>query len=84
MAQVEIHLSEDVLAALGVGFDQLETELLETAAVKWYEVGRISREIALLIAGVNDCDLQGLTSSVNRPRMPNGAVGPPRVSFESN
>jgi uncharacterized protein (DUF433 family) len=84
MAQVEINLSEDVLAALGVGLDQLRTELLETAAVKWYEVGRVSREVAALIAGVNECDLPPLISTVNRPRTPNDVVGPPRISFEAN
>ena len=84
MAQVEINLSEDALAALGVGSDQLSTELLETAAVKWYEIGRISREVAALTAGVNECDFPSLISTVNRPRTPNDVVGPPRVFFETN
>lgn len=84
MAQVEIDFPEDVFAALDVGFDQLGTELLETAAVKWYEVGRVSREVAARIAGVTECDLPPLISSVNRPRTPNEAVGPSRVSFEAN
>jgi len=84
MAQMEVNLSEDVLAAIGVGFDQLKTELLETAAVKWYEVGRVSHEVAALIAGVNECDLPSLISAVNRPRTPYEVVGPPRISFELN
>jgi uncharacterized protein (DUF433 family) len=84
MAHVEIDLPEDVLAALDVGFDQLGAELLETAAVKWYEVGRVGREIAARIAGVSECDLPPLISSVNRPRTPNEAVRPSRVSFEVN
>lgn len=84
MAQVEIDLPEDVFAALGVGFGELGTELLETAAVKWYEVGRVSREVAARIAGVAECDLPPLTSSVNRSRTSNEVVGPSRVSFEMN
>jgi Uncharacterised protein family (UPF0175) len=60
MAQVEIDLPEDVFSTLGVGFDQLGTELLETAAVKWYEVGRVSREIAARIAGISECDFLSL------------------------
>jgi uncharacterized protein (DUF433 family) len=84
MAQVEIDMPEDVFAALGVGFDQLGTEPLETAAVKWHEVGRVSRDAAALIAGINECDLLPLISSVNRPRTPNEVVGPPRVCFEAN
>jgi uncharacterized protein (DUF433 family) len=83
MAQVEINLPEDVFAALGVGFDQLGTELLETAAVKWYEVGRVSRDVAALIAGVSEGDLPPLISTVNRPRTPNDDIGPPRVGFEA-
>jgi len=63
MAQVEISLSEDVLTALGVGFDQLGAELLETAAVKWYEVGRVTGEVAALVAGINECDLVPLIST---------------------
>jgi uncharacterized protein (DUF433 family) len=84
MAQMKINLSEDVLAAIGIGFDQIGAELLETAAVKWYEVGRVSREVAALIAQVNEWDLPSLISNVNRPRTPNDAVGPPRISFEAN
>jgi predicted HTH domain antitoxin len=53
MKRVEIDLPDETFAALGRESAELATELRAAAAAKWYEVGRVSQEVAAQIAGVS-------------------------------
>jgi hypothetical protein len=50
---VEIYLPDETFARLGRESAELAAELRAAAAAKWYEVGRISQEVAAQIAGVS-------------------------------
>jgi predicted HTH domain antitoxin len=53
MKRVEIDLPDATFAGLGRESADLAAELRVAAAVKWYEVGRVSQEVAAQIAGVS-------------------------------
>jgi predicted HTH domain antitoxin len=52
MKRVEIDLPDETFAGLDREPAELATEL-RAAAAKWYEVGRVSQEVAAQIAGVS-------------------------------
>ena len=51
--KLEIDVPEDMAAILGAASEQLSAEFRLAAAVKWYELGRISQGRAAEIAGVS-------------------------------
>lgn len=51
--QIELELPEDVFSALKEDPENFAKELRLAAAVKWYEIGRISQEKAAEIAGLS-------------------------------
>jgi predicted HTH domain antitoxin len=53
MKRVEIDLPDETFAALDRESAELAAELRAAAAVKLYEVGRVSQEVAAQIAGVS-------------------------------
>jgi predicted HTH domain antitoxin len=53
MTRLEIDLPDDTFAGLDRESAELATELRAAAAAKWYEVGRVSQEVAAQIAGVS-------------------------------
>ncbi len=53
MKRVEIELPDETFAGLDRETAELAAELRAAAATKWYEVGRISQEVASQIAGVS-------------------------------
>ena len=53
MKRVEIDLPDETFAGLDRESAELATELRAAAAAKWYEVGRVSQEVAAQIAGVS-------------------------------
>jgi hypothetical protein len=61
MKRVEIDLPDETFAALGREPAELATEL-RAAAAKWYEVGRVSQEVAAQIAGVSRSEFVSVLS----------------------
>lgn len=53
MTDVVLQLPEEALAALNADPDEFGQEMRVAAAVKWYEVGRVSQERAAEIAGLS-------------------------------
>lgn len=53
MKRVEIDLPDGTFAGLDRESSELASELRAAAAAKWYEVGRVSQEVASQIAGVS-------------------------------
>src|SRR5216683_5535369 len=53
MKRVQIDLPDETFAGLDRESAELATELRAAAAAKWYEVGRVSQEVAAQIAGVS-------------------------------
>lgn len=53
MRTVEIQLTDQAFAGLDRESAELAAELRAAAAVKWYELGRVSQEAAAEIAGVS-------------------------------
>ncbi len=53
MQALRIDVDDDVLLALQRTPEQFAGELRLAAAVKWYEMGRVSQEKAAQIAGLN-------------------------------
>ena len=52
MKTVEIQLPDGAFAGLDQDSTQLGVEIRLAAAVKWYEIGRVSQEMAAEVAGV--------------------------------
>jgi len=52
MKTVEIQLSDEAVLGLDRDLSELAGELRVAAAVKWYEIGRISQEVAAEVAGM--------------------------------
>jgi predicted HTH domain antitoxin len=53
MKRVEINLPDETFAGLDRESAELAAEFRAAAAAKWYEVGRVSQELATQIAGVS-------------------------------
>ncbi len=53
MKRVEIDLPDEAFAGLDRESSELAAEFRAAAAAKWYEVGRVSQEVAAQIAGVS-------------------------------
>jgi predicted HTH domain antitoxin len=62
MKRVEIDLPDETFAGLDREFAELAAELRAAAAAKWYEVGRVSQEVAAQIAGVSRSEFLTLLS----------------------
>ncbi len=58
MKRVEIDLPDETFA----GLDRESAELRAAAAAKWYEVGRVSQEVAAQIAGVSRSEFVSVLS----------------------
>ncbi len=64
MQTVEISLTDHALAGLDCEPEALAGELRVAAAVKWYEIGRVSQEVAAEIADVSRVEFVVLLSSL--------------------
>jgi predicted HTH domain antitoxin len=64
MKRVEIDLPDETFAGLDRESTELAVELRAAAAVKWYEVGRVSQEVASQIAGVSRSEFLSVLSSL--------------------
>ena len=53
MKTVEIQLSDQAFLGLDRELAELAGELRRAAAAKWYEVGRLSQEVAAEVAGMS-------------------------------
>jgi hypothetical protein len=62
MKTVEIQLPDRTFAGLDCDPAALSVELRAAAAVKWYEIGRVSQEVAAEIAGVSRAEFVFLLS----------------------
>ena len=62
MKRVEIDLPDETFAGLDRESAELATELRAAAAAKWYEVGRVSQEVAAQIAGVSRSEFVSVLS----------------------
>lgn len=56
MATLNIEVSDQVFAALRYDPEQFTQEMRLAAAATWYEQGKISQELAAIIAGLNRTD----------------------------
>lgn len=50
---LEIHMADEVFLAMQEDVESLGSELRLAAAVKWYELGRLSQEKAAQVAGLS-------------------------------
>ena len=57
MSTLELHIPDDTTSLLEVSNDGLGRELLLLAAIKLYEIGRISSGQAARLAGISRIDL---------------------------
>jgi hypothetical protein len=62
MKRVEIDLPDETFAGLDRESTELAAEFRAAAAAKWYEVGRVSQEVAAQIAGVSRSEFLTLLS----------------------
>ena len=62
MKRVEIDLPDETFAGLDRELAELATEFRAAAAAKWYEVGRVSQEVAAQIAGVSRSEFVSVLS----------------------
>jgi predicted HTH domain antitoxin len=62
MKRVEIDLPDETFAGLDRELAELASELRAAAAAKWYEVGRVSQEVAAQIAGVSRSEFVSVLS----------------------
>ena len=62
MKRVEIDLPDETYAGLNRESAELAAELRAAAAAKWYEVGRVSQEVAAQIAGVSRSEFVSVLS----------------------
>lgn len=65
MLTVKIDLPEGAFSALHSDPSEMSFELRKAAAVKWYEMGRISQEKAAEIAGLSRSQFLQLLSQFN-------------------
>jgi predicted HTH domain antitoxin len=52
MSEIRLHVPDETLAALEVTPEQLASELRLAAAIKLYELGRLSSGAAAILAGI--------------------------------
>jgi predicted HTH domain antitoxin len=64
MKRVEIDLSDETFAGLDLESAELAGELRAAAAAKWYEIGRVSQEVASQIAGVSRSEFLAVLSQL--------------------
>jgi predicted HTH domain antitoxin len=64
MKRVEIDLPDATFAGLDRESSELASELRAAAAAKWYEVGRVSQEVASQIAGVSRSEFLTILSQL--------------------
>jgi predicted HTH domain antitoxin len=64
MKRIEIELSDETFAGLDRESAVLAAEFCAAAAAKWYEVGRVSQEVAAEIAGVSRSEFLTLLSKL--------------------
>lgn len=64
MKRLEIDLPEATFAGLDRESSELASELRAAAAAKWYEVGRVSQEVASQIAGVTRSEFLTILSQL--------------------
>jgi predicted HTH domain antitoxin len=64
MKTVEINLPDRAVAGLDCDPAELAAELRVAAAVKWYEIGRVSQEVAAELAGVSRAEFVSLLSTM--------------------
>ena len=64
MKRVEIDLPEATFVGLDRESSELASELRAAAAAKWYEVGRVSQEVASQIAGVSRSEFLTILSQL--------------------
>lgn len=62
MTTLQIQLSDETVAGLDREPAELAAELRAAAAMKWYELGRISQEVGADIAGVSRSEFVTLLS----------------------
>lgn len=67
MKRVEIDLPDETFAGLDREPAELATELRAATAAKWYEVGRVSQEVAAQIAGVSRGEFVSVLSRLQAP-----------------
>ena len=65
MKRGEINLPDETFAGLDRDSAQLAADLRAAAAAKWYEVGRVSQEVAAQIAGVSRSEFISILSDLN-------------------
>ena len=53
MKRIEIDLPDEAFAGLDCESGELAANFFAAAAAKWYELGRVSQEVAAQIAGVS-------------------------------
>ena len=63
MTTLEIQIPDQTVAGLSREPEELAAELRIAAAVKWYELGRVSQEVAAEVAGLSRSDF---VSRLNR------------------
>jgi predicted HTH domain antitoxin len=64
MKRAEIDLLDATFASLNRESAELAAELRAAAAAKWYEVGRVSQEVASQIAGVSRSEFLTILSQL--------------------
>jgi predicted HTH domain antitoxin len=62
MKRLEIDLPDETFAGLDRESAELAAEIRAAAAAKWYEVGRVSQEVAAQIAGVSRSEFLAILS----------------------
>jgi predicted HTH domain antitoxin len=62
MKRLEINIPDETFAGLDRDSAQLASDLSAAAAAKWYEVGRVSQEVAAQIAGVSRSEFVSVLS----------------------
>lgn len=64
MKTLEIKLPDETVAGLDREPGELAADLRAAAAVKWYELGRVSQEVGAEIAGMSRSEFVTLLSSM--------------------
>jgi predicted HTH domain antitoxin len=62
---LEIQLPDQTVAGLDREPEELASDLRMAAAVKWYELGRVSQEVAAEVAGLSRSDFLSLLNRMS-------------------